>query len=252
MTDKDGLLAKRFIELAEKSYGSGIYVFTDFLGLAEQSVLESVKREISHVGRTEFGGAVGAERVMVRFGSEEELGYDLPFPISIIFVKPASPKFSEKLTHRDYLGTVLGLGIERRCVGDIILREGVGYIFVKEDIAEFVCENLVRIRNTEVRASITDALPEGELYRTEPRRIQANGERVDAVIAKVFSLSREESSRLFTKGLVFVSGREMTNTSYIPKAGEVISVRGYGRMIYRGCESLSRKGKMNILVELYV
>ena len=81
-----------------------------------------------------FGGAAGAERVMIRFGDEESLGYEQPFPIAIIKAEPVSPKFAEKLTHRDFLGAILNLGIERSTVGDIIVRESTAYFFVKEDI----------------------------------------------------------------------------------------------------------------------
>ena len=146
---------------------------------------------------------------------------------------------------------MLNLGIERRLIGDIVIRDNVGYIFVKEDIADFIISELTRAKHTELSLSLGDTVPEGELYKTELRRVQANGERLDALIAKLFSLSREEAQALFTKRLVFASGRLIESTSYIPKPGEVISVRGKGRFIYRGVEGLSRKGKPNILLEAY-
>ena len=252
MSDESELLKKRFIELAKKSYNSDIFTFTDFLGLAEQSLLQAVKNDTRGIPYTVFGGATGCERVMVRFGSEDELGYTVPFPISVLTVSPLSPKFSDRLTHRDFLGAILNLGIERRLIGDIVIRDNVGYVFVKDDIADYIISELSRIKRTDVKVSLTDSLPDGELYRTETRRIQANGERLDAIIAKVFSLSRDDAQRLFAKGLVFIGGRETQNTSVIPKEGDVISVRGLGRMIYRGYDSLTRKGKLNILVDVYI
>jgi RNA-binding protein YlmH len=81
--------------------------------------------------------------------------------------------------------------------------------------------------------------------------VQANGERLDALIAKLYSLSREDAQNLFAKKLVYASGRCIENTSYIPKTGEVISVRGTGRFIYRGYDSLTKKGKLNITLEVY-
>ena len=72
------------------------------------------------------------------------------------------------------------------------------------------------------------------------------------MIAKVFSLSRDDAQALFKRGLVFVSGRCVESVSHTPREGDVISVRGYGRMIYRGPSSTSRKGKLNVDVELYV
>ena len=246
------LLKKRFIELANKSYNSGIFLFTDFLGLMEQSAFNEVKRAIAPLPYSIYGGAEGAERVMIRFGDEESLGYSVPYPIVCIKAEPVSQKFADKLTHRDFLGALLNLGIERSTLGDIPILDNVGYIFAKEDIAEFIISELTRVKRTDVRLSIVDELPAGELYKTERRRVQANGERLDAVIAKVFSLSREEGQSLFSKKLVFVDGRLCENTSYIPKRNERISVRGYGRMVYLGYESTSKKGKLNIEVDLYV
>ena len=252
MSGELDLLKKRFIELARKSYGSGIFTFTDFLGLAEQSAFNEIKRELGGATYEKFGGAEGSERVVIRFGSEEENGYSLPFPISIIKAEPLSPKYADKLTHRDFLGAILNLGIERDKLGDIVIIDNVGYIFAIEGIAEYIADGLNRVKRTDVRSTIIGSLPEGDLYRTERRSVQANGERLDALVAKVFSLSREDAQNLFKKGLVFADGREIESTSYIPKENEKISVRGHGRFIYIGPQSLSRKGKLNIAIDVYV
>ena len=251
MAEGTELLKKRLIELAERSYSSGIFTFTDFLGLAEQSALRECERQLGGIGVTLFGGAVGCERVMARFGLEEELGYSADFPILCIKAEPKNQKFADRLTHRDFLGALLNLGIERETLGDIAIIDNVGYIFAKDDIAPFIISELSRVKHTDVILTVTDA-PEEALFRTERRQIQANGERLDAVIAKVFSLSRDEAQLLFSRRLVFASGREISSTSYIPKRDEVISVRGKGRFIYCGYETLSRKGKLNIAVDLYV
>lgn len=252
MTEDMELLKKRFIELGRKSYNAGIFTFTDFLGLAEQSAFSEIKKELRGISFTAFGGAIGAERVMIRFGSEEEIGYSLPFPIAIIKAEPLSQKYADKLTHRDFLGAILNLGIERDVLGDIVIIDNVGYIFAKEDMAGYIADGLTRVKHTDVKAEITEELPEGELYRTEKKTVQVSGERLDAVVAKVFSLSREEAQSLFKKRLVFAGGRQIDSPSYSPKEKEKISVRGHGRFIYLGCQSYSKKGKMNTLVELYV
>lgn len=252
MNEEQELLKKRFIELAHKSFNQGIYTFTSFLGLAEQSAFSEIKKELRGIPYTAFGGAEGAERVIIRFGSEDELGYDQPFPIAIVKAEPLSQKYAEKLTHRDFLGAILNLGIEREVLGDIVIIDNVGYFFVLEDMADYIADSLTKIRRTDVKLSVVTELPEGELYRTERRSVQANGERLDAIVAKVFSLSREEAQSLFKKRLVFADGKCIESTSYLPKQGEKISVRGKGRFIYLGAISLTRKGKMNIAVDLYV
>ena len=252
MSDELDLLKRRFVELAKKSYNAGIFTFTGFLGLAEQSAFSEILTEIKGIPYTAFGGAFGAERVMLRFGSIEDCGYDAPFPIATVMAEPTSKKFADKLTHRDFLGAILNLGIERRCIGDIVIIDNVGYIFADEDIAEFIVRNLSKVKHTEMRLALVTEIPEGELYRTELREVQVTSERIDAVVARVYSLSREDAKTLFTKGLVFVNGKCVKNPSYTPHDGEKISVRGKGRMIYRGVVSTSRKGKLNLRIELYV
>lgn len=250
--DDAELQKKRFSELAKKAYNGGYYLFTDFLGLNELSLFNEARRDFPTVKYTAFGGARGAERVMIRFGDPKELGYEEPFPILCVKIEPVSKKFADRLTHRDFLGALLNLGIDRRGLGDIPIIDNVGYLFLKEDIADFVITSLERVKHTDVRLSVVSELPEGELYRTEPRQIQLSGERIDAAVAKVFNLSREEALGYFRKRLVFVDGKLCENNSYVPKAGEKISVRSLGRFIYRAQVSTSKKGKLNVLVEVYV
>ena len=198
---------KRFLELARKSYNSGIYTFTDFLGLGEQSAFHEIERELVGIPYSAFGGVEGAERVIVRFGSEELCGYDMPYPISTVLCEPLSDKFAEKLSHRDFLGAILNLGIERSVLGDIAIVDNRAYIFVKDNMADFVVDGLTRVRKTSVKCRIVDSAPEGGLYNTKTIKIQAVGERIDALVAKVFSISRDDSATLFSRGLVFISGR---------------------------------------------
>lgn len=251
MSDELDLIKKRFKELYSKADRGAYFTFTDFLGLSEQSALAEVfprpERSI-----TAFGGAEGAERIVVRFGDGEQIGYDQPFPIKCVKVEPLSQRFADKLTHRDFLGALLNLGIERSTLGDIIIRDNVGYVFALENIAEFITGGLSRVKRTDVRAAVTDEIPEGELYKTEQKRIQIQSERIDAVVAKVYSLSRDESQALIRRSLVFVNGRVRDSVSYVPKEGDKVSVRGHGRFIYRGFDSTSRKGKLNALVDVYV
>lgn len=251
MSDTE-LLKRRFIELSHKSFNAGIFTFTDFLGLAEQSAFNETKKELRGISYEAFGGAPGAERVIIRFGSEEELGYSLPYPISIIKAEPLSPKYADKLSHRDFLGAILNLGIERDTLGDIVIIDNVGYIFALDNIAPYIADGLVKVKRTDVSAKIVTELPEGELYRTERKMVQISGERLDAVVAKVFSLSREDAQNLFKRRLVFADGRQIDSTSYTPKENEKISVRGQGRFIYIGKQSLSKKGKLNVAVDMYV
>ena len=96
--EKDKGLKKRFLELANKSYNQCIYTFTEFLGLNEQSLFCEIEKEINYVGIEKFGGINDCERIMIRFGKEEELGYLERFPIKCMVVKPLIQKFADRFT----------------------------------------------------------------------------------------------------------------------------------------------------------
>lgn len=251
MSEEIELIKRRFLELAEKADRGAYYTFTDFLGLDEQSAYEEIKTRIRTRCRA-FGGVLGCERVMLRFGDEDEIGYDMPYPIVCLKAEPLSAKYADRLTHRDFLGAILNLGIERSVVGDIPIIDNVGYIFLRDDIAEYILGSLTRVKRTDVRLSRVEELPEGKLYRTEERRITMQSERLDAVIAKVYNLSREDAQSLVHKRLVYVEGRLIEDVSRTPKPGERISVRGHGRLIYRGAEGTTKKGKLAVKVEVYI
>ncbi len=243
---------KRFLELADKCYRQNIYCFTGFLDMAELNVFYRIRRETAHVPCTVFGGNAGCERQMVRFGSEEMLGYEVPFPIMCLEIVPRSEKFADRLTHRDFLGACMNLGIERRTLGDIIVKDFGAYLYCTEEIGPYIMENLNRIRHT----SVVCRQYTGEADRLQPvleeRSCQVSSERLDAVIAKSLGLSREKSTLLFREKKVFVNGRQQESGSYVPMKGDAVTVRGYGKFVYRGLSHMTRKGKCNIVVAFYV
>lgn len=252
MTENYEFTKKRLIELANRSYAAGIFTFSDFLGLDEQSAFAEIKSSLKGIKYTSFGGAAGATRIMLRFGDEVENGYSRDFPITLIKAVPKAQKWADKLTHRDILGAIMSLGTERALIGDIIVRENEFYIFVHSKIAEFITENLNRAKHTDLILSEADSLPEGELFKTEMRTVLCNSPRIDAVVAKLFCLSREEANEFFKRKLVFVDGRLCENNSRELSDGETVSVRTKGKFIFRGEVGISKKGKLNLSVELFI
>lgn len=248
----DELDKKRLAELAGRSWNQGVYCFTHFLDLAGRSLFLSMLPALPPVPWTLFGGAEGCERQMLRFGSPDLCGYEAPFPILCLKIAPSAPKFAEKLTHRDYLGALMALGIQRETLGDIVVKADAAYLFCEEPIAPYILEHFAQARHTLLSCSRADHLPEGSLFETRRMVVQVASPRLDALIAHVFKMSRGEAQALFPAGRVYVSGRLCVSPEYTPKAGEILSVRGYGRMRYAGMESLSRKGRENIAVDLYV
>lgn len=245
-------LRKRFLELAEKAYMQNVYCFTGFLSMAELSVFYKAQTEFSHVPYTVFGGNSGCERQMVRLGSEDMMGYEEKFPIVCLCARPISEKFADALTHRDVLGACMNLGIDRSTVGDILIRENRAYLYCMETIAPYIMENLTRIKHTNISCMLFDGEAEYLMPKLKEKEIQAASERLDGIIAKAYQLSREKSLLLFREKKIYVNGRVQENNSSIPKTGDIVSVRGYGRFRYDGMSHTTRKGKCNIILSFYV
>lgn len=252
MSEEEQYLRKRFAELAHKSYKCNQYLFTDFLSPEDADLLYRTMESEKFSDFSVFGGASGCIRVMARFGSLESIGYDVPFPIVVIKVKPLLQKFADKLTHRDFLGALMNLGIKRETIGDILIRDNVGYIFALEKMSDFIVENLDKIKHTNVSAAVISQLEESVSYEKKTSEILVPSLRIDAVIAKKCNLSRSKVLELFKGQKVFLGGRVIENNSYNVKEGDTITVRGYGKMIFDKISGETKKGKMYITVEEFV
>lgn len=244
-------IKNRFRELAQRAYEQGIYTFTGFLGLGEMDVFRQLEKELNYAGWRMDGGHSQADRCIIRFGKEEELGYSVPFPICCIQIAPIAVKFADQLSHRDFLGALMNLGIERSTLGDIKIGENCGYLFCLESIAPFICEQLIQVKHTAVICKVIQN-PE-EYPEEEPQRLtlQVQSLRADAVIAKVFGMSREKSLELFRTGKVFAEGRLCENPSRLLKQGESVSVRGFGKLFLAEEARETRKGKLSVKVAVF-
>ena len=247
MADGESILKNRFKDLYNRSNNRGIYCYSDFLNMHEQGVLYS---ELKY-GYTLFGGYPDAERKIAIFGNEENCGYSEQPPIKIICVSPLSQKFSDDLTHRDFLGSLMGLGIKREALGDIIITENKGYIFCLDGIADYITENLTKVRHTSVSAAFCEELPETALPKPKEKVVTVSSHRVDVLISAVYNISRSKSSALVEGEKVFINGKPVINISKSVETGDIVSVRGYGR--FKLCRLLgeSKKGKLRIKCDVF-
>lgn len=248
MLDEERQLKKRLEELAARAEARSCYANSEFLTLAEQAVLETLHPQAPC---TLEGGYAGAERRLAWFGDEALCGYAALPPVVCLRIAPTAPKFAETLTHRDFLGALMGLGVRREMLGDIILHGGCAYLFCLDSIADYITQQLTGVRHTAVSVSLAEAPPAEAVQPPPTRQIVVASERLDAVVAAVYSLSRAESQRLLTCGRVFVGGRETANAAYVLGPGEIVSVRGYGRFLYEGVERETRKGRLRADVRVY-
>lgn len=249
MNDSE-LIKKRLAELAEKSFRGNCFTFTDFLGLMEQTEYYKLEKTLYYAHPVLSGGYEGAERVMVRFGNPEELGYEEEWPMALIKISPAAERFADELSHRDFLGALMNMGIERSVLGDIVPAGKGAFIFCLDRIADYICESLVSVKHTTVHAErvALSAFENGKGQEVSEKRLQVQSERIDAVAAHVMNISRSAVLEYFRQQKVFVNGRLTENTSYMLKTGDAVTVRGFGRFTFAGIEGTSRKGKLNIIV----
>lgn len=239
MMDELELIKKRCRELELRAEKSGEVCCTEFLTLAEQDA-------VKYAGASVFsGGYAGAERRVAVYGGGEE-----DAPIVCLCIAPRQPKFAEELSHRDLLGALMSLGLRRSMFGDLLRTEDGWYLFCLRERASFVAENLTQARHTSLTASETSELP-GAAALPEQTSVVVASERMDALAAAVWKLSRAESQRLFAQGLVFVNGSVCENTSARPRTGDAVTVRGTGRFLYEGIERETKKGRLRALVRIF-
>lgn len=252
--NEDEFLLKRLKDLADMAWRKNIYTNTDFLNMAELSVFYTPARSVCNNDNfyRVWGGSEYSERAVILFGNEEEFGYDVTFPVSCIHIKPILKKFADKLTHRDFLGALINLGIKREVLGDIIVRDSEAYVFCLTDMSEFIAANLDRVKHTSVKCQVTQDIPDIWQDNIRERNINVASVRLDAVVGEVYRLSRGNAQELIRLKRVFVNGRICENNSRVLKEDEVISVRGFGKFIYSGLNYVSKKGRSNVKVREFV
>lgn len=251
MTREEQQLEKHFRDLARTAYQRGIAVFSDFLNLNELNIFQSLRGEFSYLETETFGGYELAERQIAVFRPEAPVFY-ADYPVKCLKITPLNAKFAEELNHRDYLGAVLNLGIDRACLGDILVEEDAAYLFCLERMADFIRDNLIRIRHTSVYVEQVEA----ENFHYEPKYKEVSGTvasvRLDKLLALAFNASRSSLTGLIEGGKVFVNGKLVTSNGYEPKEGDLISVRGMGRFRFRETGGQSKKGREYVILWRYI
>lgn len=240
---------KRLRELALRAKHSHQPSFTRFL----EPPMEADARQAAgqaEVKTAFFGGFDGAERRIAAFYTEEA-PEDWEYPLSCLELKWNS-KYAHP-GHRDLLGAVMGLGLERSATGDIAPSEkdGCAYLFVHSDVESYIRANLEGAG----RASLKVAPVSGEIQIKAPEgediRATVSSQRLDAVIAAGLKLSRGEAQRLIGAGMVKRNHVEELRGDARLEEGDLLSVRGYGRMKVALFDGITRKGRLVVRLFRY-
>ena len=205
-------------------------------------------------------GTGGAERFCISFDGREAVNglKQVPadefylFPIVCLAITPSSLKYGEILTHRDYLGALLHLGITRAKIGDIYIKEKQAYVFCTESIAEFICKELCTVKHTLVHCEIT--APTKEELKPEFKEITSTvaSLRLDAFLSVAFNSSRSSLSAFIDGGKTYVNGRLAVKAGMSLKEGDIVSVRGKGRFIVSEVKNMTKKGRIVVTITKYV
>ena len=251
MKNEEEIIKRHLCDLATRAENGGYYVYSEFLSPAEQALVSDLFRDGKITAYTLEGGYAFAERKLCVFGNEGELGYPPEAPCVWLKIAPREKKFSDSLTHRDFLGSLMGLGIRREVLGDIVVSDNEGYLYLLESMVPYIGESLTAVKHTAVVISEVDALPDVAFSLPDEESFVVAGERLDAFVASIYKLSRSQAAALIEKGLVAVDGKVVEKVSFAPREGAMISVRGYGRFWFESIAGDTRKGKIRILARVY-
>lgn len=249
MTKEEQILKNRFLDLANTTYRKMIPTATDFLTLYEQDFFYQMKRELPPVYSTLSGGNSISERKLALFLPDEDYA-GIFFPIAVLKIRPVQEKFSDDLTHRDYLGALMSLGVERSVLGDILMDDHTVYLYCKANMADYIMENLFMVRHTSVQIQRVEESVEIVPEFQEIRGSVATP-RLDSVLALAFQGSRSRLSGLIEGKKVFVNSRLTESNSYLLKDGDMVSVRGYGKFIYEEQIGTTKKGRAYVSLKKY-
>ena len=239
----DAPLEKRLDELALRAGRAGRTCFTRFL---EPNEIRAARRAAARAGAQVafWGGYEGAERRVAAFyDADAPEGADWP-------VRPLRLQWNAKFAspgHRDLLGAVMGLGIDRDTTGDIAMGEYRGapcaYLFALEEVADYIAANLEGAGRASLKVCAADGTPALLPPEGVDLRLTVQQERLDAVVAAACRLSRSEAQRLIAAGLVKLNHEPCLRADARLAEGDMISVRGHGRVRVTAFQGESRRGR---------
>lgn len=247
---EDKVLVSRLLDKVEQCRYSS-FAYSDFLSPYEAAIAKRILSKVNGIFHMFTGGYEGAERVLAAISQnfiEEEEALNSA-PMSFLRITPSAGKL---LSHRDYLGSLLGLGIKREKLGDILVCETYADVFLIDKIAEYILYNLDKIGNTKVECELRDVYQYTAPQRKE-KIITATvaSLRADSLASSCFSVSRTKVLEYFKAQRVNINWEVVQNPSKMLSEGDVISIRGKGRAVLEKVGGTTKKDRINILIKRF-
>lgn len=249
---EEELLLRQIAEKAGRCARQNVPQWTRFLTAREQGLAEALMPLLGDPARIWCGGE-GAERRVLYFPADWQTlpvpGEDLP----VGYVRCRYAAEYGSVTHRDLLGSLMGLGISRDSVGDLYLSEGQADAAVLRELVPFVCAQLqsagrVHLAVEEIRESDVRRPEE----KVELRRDTVASLRLDSVVSSAFGMAREKAAALIRAGRVQLDGLECLKPDRPVEAGAVLTARGFGKAVLREAGAVSRKGRICVVLARYL
>ena len=253
------LLLSHARELKERAADNSMITATNFLSPEERSLLSRIEKENNkYVDTFYYGGFPDPERTAAvfvpKFLEIEDIDAffrdnydDSPF----VLIETTKDRFTS-MSHRDYLGSLMALGIKREMIGDIAVSDDGCHFFAVKNIADYICENFKRTGRGSVSAKIIDVsdLPQGE---DNSKLIFASvaSLRLDCVVAAAFSMSRTAAAESINRGVVYVNSVECLKTDAILSEKTKIVLRGKGKAVIEKITGQSKKGRIYLEIRIF-
>ncbi len=246
---EDKLFLKRLEEYISRVQNRSEVIVSDFWDTHQQSLAEEML-QTSGINYLLFGGFAEAERRRAVLSPDY---LEIEEAYAEITALDLRGNFSyTTVSHRDYLGALLSLGVKREKFGDILVRADGAYVFLTEEIASYVLNNLPKVKGVSLSAQsiALDELiiPEGD---KKEKDITCASLRLDAVTAQGFNLSRSQCAELLKSRKIQLNHREVLDGDYRVSEGDILSVRGKGRLKIEEIIGNTKKGKIRIKLIKY-
>lgn len=243
---EDKTLLARILDKAVQAEKLRTVTYSDFLDPYQQKLVIKALNGQNNIEYKFYGGYEEAERNIVLFIGNR-LENEPEYPIRLFNIKL---KTDANLSHRDYLGSLMGLGIKREKIGDIITGDNSAVVIMLKDVAEYILYNLLKIGRIGVTVEYANpediATPE---LKTKEIRCTVPSLRLDCIVSHGFGLSRSKVGPLFSANRVYLNWEPVNSLSAQVKAGDVVSVKGMGRAILSEIGRTTRKDRIAIVIK---
>ncbi len=250
--------AARLLDKVEISLKRAEPVATDFLDPRGIEVFEEILHYLPEVKTLKFGGYRQAERERMVLMPSFYLMESVEPPLAYLSVRPLTGEVKPgngapkglPFTHRDLLGSILGLGIKREKIGDFLLTNDEAQLVAAEEIGDFLLTHLNKVGSTpvEVRAIDPEQL-NTPIEKVKEIKSTVASLRLDAVAGAGYGMSRNKVVREIKAEKVKVNWRPVTNPAYKVKEGDLLSIRGRGRVIIAEAGGTTKKGRIRIVLK---